>query len=175
MYIDYIFYLFKELSPISLSTLPGSSITIDSGSNAIIDLSTGLWLWTWQLYNPHRRTGWQVGENLCTGHPSACNSYGAGYCFKKPIEECRNHSFRLQTGLLDNSVDVVLLYDIFHALSDPNRVLEELHRVLKHDGILSFSDHHMKENEIISKITNRGLFKLSGKGKNTYTFLKEKW
>jgi ubiquinone/menaquinone biosynthesis C-methylase UbiE len=79
-----------------------------------------------------------------------------------------------KTGLLDNSIDVVLLYDTFHALSDPNGVLEELHRVLKPDGVLSFSDHHMKENEIIPQITNRGLFKLSGKGKNTYTFLKEK-
>lgn len=80
-----------------------------------------------------------------------------------------------KTGLPDNSIDVVLLYDTFHALSDHDGVLEELHRVLKHDGILSFSDHHMKENEIISKITNRGLFKLSGKSKNTYNFLKEKW
>ncbi len=78
-----------------------------------------------------------------------------------------------KTGLPDNSIDVVLLYDTFHALSDHDGVLEELRRVLNPDGILSFSDHHMKENEIISKITNRGLFKLSGKSKNTYTFLKE--
>jgi ubiquinone/menaquinone biosynthesis C-methylase UbiE len=36
-----------------------------------------------------------------------------------------------KTGLPDDSVDVVLLYDVLHALSDPNGVLEELHRVLK--------------------------------------------
>jgi len=82
------------------------------------------------------------------------------------------HSGR-ETGLPDKSIDVVLLYDIFHDLSDPNGVLEELHRVLRPNGILSFSDHHMKEDEIISKVTRSGLFKLSRKGKRTHSFLKE--
>jgi len=78
------------------------------------------------------------------------------------------------TGLENNSVDIVLLYDTFHMLREPNGVLEELQRVLKPNGILSFSDNHMKENEIISKITNRRLFRLLRKGKRTYSFLKEK-
>jgi len=78
-----------------------------------------------------------------------------------------------KTELPDNSVDVVLLYDTFHVLSDPERVLEELHRVLKPDGILSFSDH-MKENEIVSKLTSRGLFKPWRKGKFTHNFLNMK-
>ena len=76
------------------------------------------------------------------------------------------------TGLPDNSIDVVLLYDTFHGLSDPNGVLAELHRVLKPNGILSFNDHHMKENEIISKIIGEGLFRLSRKGERTYNFFK---
>ena len=80
-----------------------------------------------------------------------------------------------KTGLRDNSVDAVLLYDTFHALSDPNSVLEELHRVLKSNGLLSFSDHHMKENEILAKVTRRGLFSLSRRGKKTHRFLKEEW
>jgi len=78
-----------------------------------------------------------------------------------------------QTGLPDNSLDVVLLYDIFHHLGDRDRVLKELHRILKPDGILSFSDHHMKENEIAAEVTNSGLFRLSRKGERTYTFLKK--
>lgn len=77
-----------------------------------------------------------------------------------------------QTGLPDNSLDLVLLYDIFHDLSAPNKILEELHRVLKPEGILSFSDHHMKGNKIVSGVTNSGLFKLATKGKRTYTFSK---
>ena len=76
------------------------------------------------------------------------------------------------TGLPDDSIDIVLLCDVFHALSDRNEVLEELHRVLKPDGILSFSDHHMKEGEILSRVTDRGLFRLSAKGERTYSFLK---
>jgi ubiquinone/menaquinone biosynthesis C-methylase UbiE len=75
--------------------------------------------------------------------------------------------------LPDNSVDAVILYDTFHNFGDPNGVLEELYRVLKPKGILSFSDHHMKENEIESKVTNGGLFRLLRKGKKTYSFLNE--
>jgi ubiquinone/menaquinone biosynthesis C-methylase UbiE len=76
------------------------------------------------------------------------------------------------TGLPDSSVDVILLYDTYHTLSDPDGVLEELRRVLKPGGVLSFSDHHMKENEIVTKVTNRGLFRLSRKGQRTYVFFK---
>jgi len=78
-----------------------------------------------------------------------------------------------QTGLSDNSLDAVLLYDIFHHLSDPDVVLKELHRVLKPDGILSFGDHHMKEKEIVAEVTNSGLFRLLRKGQKAYTFLKK--
>ena len=78
-----------------------------------------------------------------------------------------------QTGLPDNTLDAVLLYDAFHHLSDPDVVLKELHRVLKPDGILSFSDHHMKEKEIVAEVTKSRLFRLSRKGQRTYTFLKE--
>jgi ubiquinone/menaquinone biosynthesis C-methylase UbiE len=78
-----------------------------------------------------------------------------------------------KTGLPDNTLDAILLYDAFHHLSDPDVVLRELHRVLKPDGILSFSDHHMKENEIVASVTNDGLFKLLKKGQRTYTFLKK--
>ena len=77
-----------------------------------------------------------------------------------------------QTGLPDNSLDVVLLYDIFHHLSDPNKILKELHRVLKPSGVLSFSDHHMKEDEIVSGVANSGFFSLSQRNQRTYRFTK---
>ena len=82
------------------------------------------------------------------------------------LSDCR-------TGLPDNTLSIVLLYDAFHHLSDPDRILKELHRVLKPDGILSFSDHHMKANEIVSAVTNSGLFSLSRKDQRTYSFIKK--
>ncbi len=72
----------------------------------------------------------------------------------------------------DESIDIALLYDTLHALSEPDKVLAELHRVLKSNGILSFNDHHMRESEIMSKITDKGLFRLSRKGKRAYNFSK---
>ena len=69
-------------------------------------------------------------------------------------------------------MDVVLLYDTFHDLDNQNAVLEELHRVLKPNGILSFSDHHMREADITSAITNQDLFRLLKKGRYTYSFAK---
>jgi len=96
-----------------------------------------------------------------------------GITSKKQLANVETILSDCQTGLPDNSLDVVLLYDIFHHLSDPDVVLKELYRVLKPDGILSFGDHHMKENEIVTEVTNSGLFRLSGKGQRTYTFLKK--
>ena len=77
-----------------------------------------------------------------------------------------------KTGLPDESMDVVLLYDILHGLSGPHEILAELYRVLKADGVLSLSDHHLKDEDITSKITEPGLFKLSTKGEKVYNFSK---
>jgi ubiquinone/menaquinone biosynthesis C-methylase UbiE len=78
-----------------------------------------------------------------------------------------------KTGLPDASLDVVLLYDVFHALDNPQAILAELHRVLKPSGTLSFSDHHMGEEEILSGVTGDQLFQLVGKGEHTYSFAQQ--
>ena len=74
------------------------------------------------------------------------------------------------TGLPDGSVDVALLYDTYHDLGQPEAVLSELHRVLRPEGILSISDHHLKKDEIVSEITGGGLFRPAGMGKITHSF-----
>ena len=76
------------------------------------------------------------------------------------------------TGLPDQSVDVVLLYDTYHDLDNSYEVLQEINRILKPEGILSFSDHHMKDDEIMEKITQSNLFKILRKNKKTYTLSK---
>jgi ubiquinone/menaquinone biosynthesis C-methylase UbiE len=74
------------------------------------------------------------------------------------------------TGLPDRSLDVILLYDVFHELEQPEAVLRELNRVLKPGGVLSFSDHHLDEEEIVSGMVKGGFFRLAGKGRRTYSF-----
>ena len=76
------------------------------------------------------------------------------------------------TGLPNHGVDTILLYDVFHGLTRPEDVLQELHRILKPGGTLSFSDHHMKEEEILAQVTGGGKFRLVRKGKKTYIFAK---
>lgn len=91
---------------------------------------------------------------------------------QKGIENIETIQSDLKTGLSDNSVNVVLLYDIFHDLSQPDEVLRELHRVLTPGGTLSFSDHHMKEQDILRRVMNTGIFELAKKGRKTYSFSK---
>ena len=92
---------------------------------------------------------------------------------KKQLTNVETICSDCKTGLPDNSIDVVLLYDLLHDLSNSDEVLEELHRVLNPNGNLSVSDHHMKENEMVSKVTAGGLFRLSRKDKRAHSFLKE--
>lgn len=89
---------------------------------------------------------------------------------KKRLENVKTICSYCETGLPDGSIDVVLLYDTFHNLDHPDDVLKELHRVLKRGGILSFSDHHMKDDEIIESVTAAGLFLFLRKGRKTYSF-----
>jgi ubiquinone/menaquinone biosynthesis C-methylase UbiE len=82
------------------------------------------------------------------------------------------HSDRV-ADIPNEAVDIVLIYDVFHLLSEPQAVLVELYRVLRSDGVLSFSDHHMKEPDIISGVTGGALFNFSRKAKFTFTFKKQ--
>lgn len=77
-----------------------------------------------------------------------------------------------KTGLDRGSINVVLMYDVFHDLDDKAGVLKELHRVLKPGGTLSFSDHHMGKEKILAELTGEGLFRLKEEGSKTYSFVK---
>jgi ubiquinone/menaquinone biosynthesis C-methylase UbiE len=77
-----------------------------------------------------------------------------------------------QTGLPNSSIDLVLMFDVFHQLQNPDSVLEELARILKPQSYLALDDHHMNDMEILSKITSKGLFKLFARKKVIHLFLK---
>ncbi len=76
------------------------------------------------------------------------------------------------TGLEDESIDVVICFDVIHDTQNRNDILKEFHRVLKPKSILSFDDHHMMEDETIDFITSEGLFELSEKKDKQYNFIK---
>lgn len=92
---------------------------------------------------------------------------------KKGLENVELIQSDCATGLDSASLDMVLLYDIFHGLADPEGVLRELYRILKPDAVLSVNDHHMRNEVLVSKIEQDNLFKLSGRGKNFFTFCKK--
>jgi len=77
------------------------------------------------------------------------------------------------TGLEDSSIDTVILFDIYHGLGNPDRIMKELHRVMKPDSLLLFSDHHLKEEEILSRVAQSGLFALKQKGEKIIIFSKK--
>jgi ubiquinone/menaquinone biosynthesis C-methylase UbiE len=104
-------------------------------------------------------------------HPQAIKKVQS-IAAKHGIDNIETIESDCKTGLLAGSIDVVLLYDTFHALANPDKVLLELYRVLKAGGILSFSDHHMKDGEIIYGVTVNSLFDIAHSGNKTYSFKK---
>lgn len=76
------------------------------------------------------------------------------------------------TGLPDESVDVILLYDTIHHIKDKPALLKELHRVLERDGFLSVTDHHLKANEILEIVAGTSLFSLKERDKGLFNFKK---
>ncbi|MFX1328302.1 MAG: class I SAM-dependent methyltransferase [Promethearchaeota archaeon] len=76
------------------------------------------------------------------------------------------------TGLDDESIDKIICFDVLHGITNKNDILKEFHRVLKPNSTLSFDDHHMIEDEIITLITSNGLFKMVEKNDKQYNFIK---
>jgi len=76
----------------------------------------------------------------------------------------------LETGLPDESVDIIWMCDVFHEVRQKRAALEELHRVLKKDGILAIHDS-MKDRVLTY---TGGLFLLNGKHGNLLRLIKAK-
>lgn len=95
-----------------------------------------------------------------------------GIIFKNQLSNVETILSDGNINLPDNSFDRVLLYDVFHDISDAKKVLKELNRILKPDGVLSFGDHHLKEDEIVSRVTEGGFFEFLKKGEKTFSFTK---
>jgi ubiquinone/menaquinone biosynthesis C-methylase UbiE len=64
------------------------------------------------------------------------------------------------TGLPDESIDVVLLYDVIRSIKDKRALLKELHRVMKENGLLSILAEHIKVEDVVEIAEKDGLFSL---------------
>jgi len=71
-------------------------------------------------------------------------------------------SGELKFGLADESIDLILLFDVFHhnyfpQMADRKRLLEEIYRILKSDGLIAVSPKHM-ESEAEDEIRNANFY-----------------
>ena len=89
---------------------------------------------------------------------------------KRKLSNIQTISSDCETGLPSNSVDMILLHYVFNDLKNPYLILKELHRILKPQGILSFSEFNLKK--ISPKVSKSDLFQVMIKGKKTYSFMK---
>ena len=75
------------------------------------------------------------------------------------IETILADSSSLATGLPAGSMDVVLVYDVMHAISEKTVLLAELHRVLRRKGLLSIFPMHMGTGRMLEIMKNCRLFR----------------
>ncbi len=75
-----------------------------------------------------------------------------------------------KTGLPDESMDTIWMCDVFHEVKQRRAVLEELHRVLRREGVLAIYDG-MRE-RVLNYTT--GLFSLTGRDGKLLRFTKIK-
>ncbi len=71
------------------------------------------------------------------------------------------------TGIPSSSVDVALLIDVFHYITDRQALFSEICRFLKPDGLLYMDAGHMKATEVKRIVESLGFFNVVGfDGKN---------
>ncbi len=91
---------------------------------------------------------------------------------KKNLNNIETILTECDTGLNDNSIDIIICFDMLHDSKNPKQIIKEFHRILKSNAILSFDDHHSNEEEINFNLTSDGLFELIEKIGNQYNFKK---
>ncbi len=104
-------------------------------------------------------------------HPLAIRQVGALAQNRglRNVKTCLSDGVHLP-NITDASVDVVLLFDIFHMLGDQQAVLAELRRVLRPDGTLAVNDPHMNQDDLVAKVTRAGAFRLARRGMHSFMF-----
>ncbi|HOP62140.1 MAG TPA: class I SAM-dependent methyltransferase, partial [Spirochaetota bacterium] len=63
--------------------------------------------------------------------------------------------------LPDNTADIIYALDMFHMVKEPQRFLNELHRLLKKDGKLIIDDGHQSRKKSLRKISDSNLWDIA--------------
>jgi ubiquinone/menaquinone biosynthesis C-methylase UbiE len=61
-----------------------------------------------------------------------------------------------ETGIPDHTADMVFALDMFFGVKDPVALLEEIHRILRHDGVLILDDGHQSRKATLEKVNRSG-------------------
>jgi len=91
---------------------------------------------------------------------------------KRGITHIRTIRSSRETGLPDESVDVVLLHDVLQMITDTDSLLWELHRVLKSGGILYATSEHLEIDEFMDIMMKEGLFTRAWEREGLFEFEK---
>ncbi|MBA7716517.1 2-methoxy-6-polyprenyl-1,4-benzoquinol methylase [subsurface metagenome] len=62
------------------------------------------------------------------------------------------------TGIQDSSIDIVLLIDTLHMINDYHALFQEIHRILKQDGLTFMDKGHMKMSKAREIVESTNLF-----------------
>jgi ubiquinone/menaquinone biosynthesis C-methylase UbiE len=62
------------------------------------------------------------------------------------------------TGIQDSSIDLVLLIDTLHLIKDCNALFQEIHRILKQDGLIFMDKGHLKMSRATEIVEDTNLF-----------------
>jgi ubiquinone/menaquinone biosynthesis C-methylase UbiE len=104
-------------------------------------------------------------------HPLAVEKVKKGVQ-KKKIVNIETILTDCDTKLDDKSIDVVICFDVMHAIVNKPRLIKEFYRVLKPNGYLSFDDHHYSEEEIMNIFSDGNIFKLEEQKDKIFNFRK---
>jgi len=91
---------------------------------------------------------------------------------KRGLENIRTIAGGQPVDVPQGTIDVALLYDVLHELSEPAVIVAELARILKPEGVISVGDHHLKEQEIAARINGAGFDGPTWRIRRTFQFKK---
>ncbi|MCD6347932.1 MAG: class I SAM-dependent methyltransferase [Bacteroidales bacterium] len=71
----------------------------------------------------------------------------------------------------ENTADLIYALDIFHMIGNPNEFLNELHRLVKPNGIVILEDGHQKRSKTLNKVRKNNRWRIQSEEKKYLTLI----